>query len=257
MKFDLAQCLKMGQFCQAAYDLYSTGIAATPAGYVITDVFNRNGKPAAFLAKSPTEGWVLSNKGTTEDCEWVFNLDIEKVDWNGIEVHKGMLDAYLEIRSAILNALKDYNPVRGPTLTITGHSLGAGISVIALRDPVLAMAQAITFATPEVVGASSCWQPYQLMCLNNRYDVVTTCLRMFGYQQVGDFHPVDFHLGNFEANHALSNYLTYLSKDAPFLEKQDGAILDSSRVVSDVLDQCGASVDTVAITSTTKDILNG
>lgn len=199
--------LRLGSFCQAAYDLYAKGTALLPVGYTKKQVFYLSSKPFAILCsdkekKSPD---ILAFRGTEEKSEWVLDGFCKNIEWQGMIVHGGFLATYLQMRSSITLALD------GPCF-ITGHSLGAAVATLALLDTEINADLGIVFASPRVVTDAALAD--DLVRVQNAFDVVCQLPPdVLGFVHVGDAINLSFNLGSFEENHRLENYLKHLNKE--------------------------------------------
>jgi len=76
---------------------------------------------------------VASFRGSVNAKNWMIDLNFKSKPWIGgdIRVHEGMLETYLYMRDLLLETLTD---LHCKTLTVAGHSLGAGIATLATMD---------------------------------------------------------------------------------------------------------------------------
>ena len=96
----------------------------------------KHSEPFAFVAQDNAGTVYLSFRGTESASDWFEDAIIDQDPYTFApsygEVHKGFLELYETIREDMLEALNAaQNPKR---LLITGHSLGSGLSTLAVPD---------------------------------------------------------------------------------------------------------------------------
>ena len=154
-------------------------------------VFNRD-DTQGYLAVS-ADFAVLAFRGTSQQKDWLTNLDAELVPLQGapasVRVHQGFLSAFQCCREEITRAVDQHVP-GGLGLYITGHSLGGALAQIASaaleRDN---LAACYTFGSPRTGTRDF---DRQVKCphyrLVNRSDVVPGVPPPWfrGYRHTGD-----------------------------------------------------------------------
>jgi hypothetical protein len=185
-----------------------------PMGFVVTQ-----GKTAFLVFR-----------GTVTPREWLFDAGIGLAPYTagaGGYVSDGMLKIYNRCRESFMKTLAGLSPACD-TLFVTGHSLGAALSVLALPDVVKSTpfkdAQVYNFACPRV-GDKDFAQAYDALPKTKTYRVVNTSdlvpslplpvsvplIPSGNYTHVGI--PIDFTYqgGSLASNHATSIYINALN----------------------------------------------
>jgi hypothetical protein len=98
--------------------------------------FFKDKEPFSFVATADDGKVYLVFRGTESAEDWIYDADIEQKPYDLVpgygEVHKGFLDLYKSMSAAVIEAL---NKIEQPKcLYITGHSLGSGLSTLAVPD---------------------------------------------------------------------------------------------------------------------------
>lgn len=97
-------------------------------------------EPFALVAKRGTGAWAII-RGTESPEDWCKDLDAKQRAFdlpnisNGGKVHCGFFDLYLTFRDELLGQLNALTGI--DKLTITGHSLGASLAMLACPDLVV------------------------------------------------------------------------------------------------------------------------
>jgi Lipase (class 3) len=97
-----------------------------------------------FIARRGTNIYLVF-RGTKTRADWWEDLHMEQlpvptgmlpkrsgVDWRGAAVESGVLTLYLTLRDTILRGIQQYAPPQ--RLSVTGHSLGACLAMLAVPD---------------------------------------------------------------------------------------------------------------------------
>lgn len=96
---------------------------------------------------------ILAFRGTETDKikDWISDLRVAKITFNGHKVHKGFYRAYQNVRRFILDHVNNLD--KSTQLYITGHSLGAALATLAAYDLLLhgfKISGVYTFGSPRV-----------------------------------------------------------------------------------------------------------
>ncbi len=175
--FDIQAALQLGQFVQAAYDLWQSGDPFTPpAGYtLITKIYAddiTDGIPDymvfGYIARSPgpNSDVIVAIRGTEGILEWIMNFRLLLTDFPYVSgagktekgftyfyqtFHTGPNDTYPRVVDAIRDLVADGTVI---TLRVTGHSLGGALATLLAIDvagnKVFATPSVYTFASPKV-----------------------------------------------------------------------------------------------------------
>ena len=95
-------------------------------------------EPFAFVSWTAEGAIYLVFRGTETDLDWVDDADVFQVAYPSSiaegygSVHHGFMKIYASLRNAMLSALDMAGS--GSTLYFTGHSLGGGLSTLAVPD---------------------------------------------------------------------------------------------------------------------------
>lgn len=157
-----------------------SSVLEPPEGMQTVQVLNTStGQNNAWVLKNADQIWVVF-RGTATKQEWekdfefkqvpfltrMLNKNISKltypklieqpqavksvIEGDGVQVHSGFLDVYMDMRDALLDSLKDA-PAQ---ICITGHSLGGAMAQLALSDIATSMPEVslntVVFGCPRV-----------------------------------------------------------------------------------------------------------
>lgn len=140
--------------CEAVYHSDETAVAK------INDLLPKvTVKP--FHVKD-TDGAVLIDgnnativfRGTENKADVLSDIDVRKTKAFGGKAHKGFYEAYYSVKPSLLKTLQDATV---EYISVCGHSLGGGISVIASRDLLFdyIIGSVMTFGSPRVFDRSA------------------------------------------------------------------------------------------------------
>ena len=91
--------------------------------------------PMGFVAQREGDAYLVF-RGTHTLGEWIYDFNVRLKPYpysqNFGNVHQGFLGVYQRCRDSFIESLRDVNPEFD--LYITGHSLGAGLSLLSLPD---------------------------------------------------------------------------------------------------------------------------
>jgi len=77
---------------------------------------------------------IVAFRGTSSIQNWIYDFNIVQDDWPGApgaKIHQGFYSAYLEVEDTVQSYVKELVQLYpNKTLTFTGHSLGAALSVV-------------------------------------------------------------------------------------------------------------------------------
>jgi predicted lipase len=249
--FDIQEALQLGQFVQAAYDLFQSGDPpdfTPPAGYtLVTKVYAddiTDGIPDymvfGYIARSasPNSDVIVAIRGTEGILEWIMDFRFLQTNFpyvNGAgktekgftyfysTFHTGPDNTHPRVVEAIRALMSDGTVA---TLRITGHSLGAALATLLAIDvagnQVFATPSVYTFASPKVgdkVFAGSfdnfvtdSWR------ISNRNDLVPQLPFFTGYVHVDAEYPInsdDSTKFSLPCWHSLRTYLHTLDNSQP------------------------------------------
>ena len=185
--------------------------------------------PMGFVARRDTNAYLVF-RGTETVGEWISDFKAPLVPYflpNWGKVHKGFHDVYNKCEKSFIDAIGGLD--KSLNLFITGHSLGAALSVLALPEAVsktsFKQPTLYNFGCPRV-GDDTFVQGYNGLVLSKSFRVVNTSdpvtsvpppapLPVLGgayYSHVDT--PVDFtkQNGSIKGNHIMDTYLTALNQ---------------------------------------------
>lgn len=176
-------------------------------------------EPFGFVARRDDGTGYLVFRGTESIADWIADATIGHARYDLVpgygDVHEGFLELYLSMRDDLFRAFNEVDAVND--LWVTGHSLGCGLSTLAVPDVMnvrgYAHVRHYNFASPRV-GAPSFADAYNdngvpTFRVVNTCDVVPTVppsvLGRLLFQHVGV--PVDFTTqnGSIVENHSLDD----------------------------------------------------
>lgn len=187
-------------------------------------------EPFALIATNKTQAFVIF-RGTESVEDWLVDGDADQEKYSLVEgygkVHHGFLKLYKSIRKSLLKTLQEtMKNSEIKELFITGHSLGSGLSTVAVPDIVhqtfisenteLSIKH-INLASPRVGDPDFTSALNQ--CRASNYRVVNTCdlvptvppsiLGSALYQHVGTAVTFTAQYGSYAKNHSSVNSYHY------------------------------------------------
>lgn len=198
---------------------FSSPIWSTMKTFFIID----ESEPFGFVASDGTGKGYLVFRGTASFNNWMTDLDADHEPYdlvNGYgEVHDGFLKLWKSMREDALSALEEVGVI--DSLWITGHSLGGGLSTVAVPDIItqktFQRVEHYSFASPRV-GNPAFTGAYNDNGVKT-FRVVNTCdfvpqlpgaiLGAYTFKHVG--HPVNFsaQYGSVAHNHNHAHAYCY------------------------------------------------
>lgn len=194
--------------------------------YKLFHFFNTS-EPFGFAAMDQDSNGYLVFRGTSSAADWADDMDEDQHSYDLAggygKVHDGFLKLYHSMRGDVLSALGDARFSNMQNLMVTGHSLGCGLSTLAVPDVLNNISQ-FPFAAVEHYNLASprVGDPEFTAAYNGNgvptFRIVNTCdvvptvpLAAMGplYKHVGT--PVDFtaQYGSIGGNHSLKDAYTY------------------------------------------------
>lgn len=196
------------------------------SSYKLFDFFNAS-EPFGFVAMDKADNGYLVFRGTSSDADWIDDIDEDQHDYELVpgygKVHDGFYKLYESMRTDVFGLLGDTQFNGMQNLTVTGHSLGCGLSTLAVPD-ILNNIEQLHFSTIRHYNLASprVGDPAFTNAYNGNgvltFRVVNTCdvvptvpLAALGelYKHVGT--PVDFtaQYGSIGGNHSLKDAYCY------------------------------------------------
>ena len=273
--FDLSLALELGRLCLQSYQMlddFNAGKTFTlPAPYTLVKQYFTNedfsgvtatgdSVPIAFIATKDDNIYVVF-RGTDTIVEWIDDSEIGQVPYtfvtDGGLTEAGFTNVYATINSDMIAEVKQLNQSGNySNLFITGHSLGAGLAVLAVpdfaantpfSDPIM-----YNFAGPRVGNphfAEAVFNALDLTTIRvaNTNDLVPklpqpvveifkdNMFKTFFYDHVNTEHPITFgnpisgptDVKDIEFNHIMCHYYNHLcagtSDPASCMAMADGA----------------------------------
>ena len=142
-------------------------------------IFVNESEPFGFVARSAEGKSYLVFRGTESATDWLSNLDTDPATYplvsGYVKVHDGFLKLYESIRDDMFNAFDEVGEISD--LWVTGHSLGCGLSTVAIPDLLhkrtFNQVEHYNFASPRV-GDPEFTDKYNTNCVKT-FRVVNTC----------------------------------------------------------------------------------
>ncbi|KIN07167.1 hypothetical protein OIDMADRAFT_139801 [Oidiodendron maius Zn] len=164
---------------------YGDTCANPPSGSSVVQYFNDNptDTQATLFRDDSAREVIIAFRGTSSPKDLDTDLDFLLVPLSATgtkcascNVHQGFQEAYLSIASSVVSAIQSQlSSHSGYTLTVTGHSLGAGIAAIGTSSLIgqgLAVSNTYTFGEPRNGDAN--WATYiESQISNSNYYRVT------------------------------------------------------------------------------------
>lgn len=98
--------------------------------------FLKHKEPFCFVSSTDDGKVYLVFRGTESTEDWIEDVEIKQKDYDLAagygKVHEGFLKIYKTMNAAVIDALGEVKNTR--SLYITGHSLGSGLSTLAVPD---------------------------------------------------------------------------------------------------------------------------
>jgi predicted lipase len=250
--FDIQAALQLGQFVQAAYELFSAGDPPDfipPAGYtLVTKVYADDitddvpdFRVFGYIARSasPNSDVIVAIRGTEGVLEWIRNFEFVQVPFPFVssagKTEQGFTGFYSTFHAGpdnttprvldVIRALVADGSVA--TLRISGHSLGAALATLLAIDvagnQVFANPSVYTFAGPRVGDKVFAGTFDQFVAdswrIVNLHDIVPHLPSAFaGYVHVDAEYPInsdDTSRHSFVCWHSLQTYLHTLDNTQP------------------------------------------
>jgi hypothetical protein len=248
------------RFARYASDILvrlESSVLEPPEGMQTVQVLDTStGRNNAWVLKNADQLWIVF-RGTATKQEWekdfefkqvpfltrMLNKNISKLTYpkiteepqvassvvqgQGVQVHSGFLDVYMDMRDALMDSLKDA-PAH---ICITGHSLGGAMAQLALNDIAATTPQAsmntVVFGSPRVGNQAFASQINALpqsnhfVMIANTSDLVTDIplavqpTLVPSGQPLLYVHPENTHsftdnTGTWIGNHVMAVYVDYL-----------------------------------------------
>lgn len=253
--FDMATARTTATLTEYAYDMYAQWVkdgkprneknfhwtppTGTPftfstriwSSYKLLKIFNKS-EPFGFVAKDKNNNGYLVFRGTDSDVDWLDDVEVSQRRFAIVpgygNVHEGFYKLYKSLRSDVFSILAEpkFKSIR--KLYVTGHSLGCGLSTLAVPDILNKIQQMpfkkiahYNFASPRV-GSPAFTNKYNgngvtTFRVVNTCDIVPTVplstppvdTSHLLYKHVGT--PVDFtaQYGSIGGNHSLTDSYCY------------------------------------------------
>ncbi len=107
------------------------------SSYKLLKIFNKS-EPFGFVAKDKNNNGYLVFRGTESNIDWLNDIEVSQRRFAIVSgygnVHEGFYELYKSMRKDIFNILAEPNFKSIRKLYITGHSLGCGLSTLAVPD---------------------------------------------------------------------------------------------------------------------------
>ena len=187
-KVDNGTFSNIGRYTQFAGAAYSEDCPSIPFGATVLQTWNQSDTDikAILFQDSKANEVILSFRGSATpknlDQDLLFTLvnvnltGVTAASCSGCQVHTGFQSALQPIQAGILSAIKATNAggFFGPKLTVTGHSLGAGLASLAAGSLVgsgLSVNAVYTFGEPR--NGNPAWSKYMNGKFSTNYFRVT------------------------------------------------------------------------------------
>jgi len=247
--FDKALALEAGALVTQAYDQYEkftakqpwalqgsyqnmADLSAKPEGLIA------HPEPFGFVARSQSSGHVfVVFRGTQSLDDWLCDFSFPQVPHPWGRVERGFTYLYEQCAASVQNGVKAAVAAGGgaaPKVIVTGHSLGAGLALLATADLVSVGAVMYSFAGPRVGDPAFATEFNQQVPaawrIVNTEDIVTTVplatpalvsgvlpgnafalllktIPQLNYEHCGSMVGFTSQNGSIAANHAMLQYL--------------------------------------------------
>lgn len=195
--FDLATCRLLVEAAQLAYKTPAEITSHVCAnGADSCEVVEDRGTETLCFVAARREDVVVSFRGTANLRNWITDLQIHKVGWEGCFVHAGFAQAlesiWWKLEPILINHFHTRSGVR---FHFVGHSLGGALATLGaykhhlIRN--LPLWSVYTFGSPRVGGIEfqtryDAWMQGATLRLVHEEDIVPRALSYaFGYRHVG------------------------------------------------------------------------
>lgn len=137
---DLDLAIFLGECCIQTYAQYeNNGDFAVPEGYELVGSFKAEAigqlEWFGYIIKSP-EHVIIAFRGSHSHLDWIADAEVAQVPFpfleNAGKTHRGFTGIYSSCRDNILSQIESLPP--SLPLYVTGHSLGAALSILAVLD---------------------------------------------------------------------------------------------------------------------------
>jgi len=253
--FDLADCVTCSDLVNISYNMYADWISAKkPAqkdfhwnppnsefkfspliwGKTKELWIFKHAEPFALIASNKTQVFVVF-RGTESTEDWLVDGDADQTTYDLVKhygkVHHGFFKLYKSIRESLLQTLKE-TMVNADIkqLFITGHSLGSGLSTLAVPDilnqPFIIDNTALTIdhfnlasprvGDPEFTSALNQGRANNYRVVNTSDIVPTLPPSILGrdlYQHIGTAVTFTAQYGTYAGNHSSLNSYHYALKN--------------------------------------------
>jgi hypothetical protein len=149
-------------------------------GHFVSEV-----EPFGFVARTPEGKGYLVFRGTDSGADWVVDAEATQSPYDLVagygNVHHGFLELYKSMRGDVLGAMDEVGTLQ--RLFVTGHSLGCGLSTLAVPavidardyDSVTRSISSRRLRPPcsEIFSTSTSGLPYECLPLRARPSAVT------------------------------------------------------------------------------------
>lgn len=135
-------------------------VCANHPGVNATTVYKSGTNANGFVAYVPERNQVMVAFAGTDPLSiknWIDDIDTLMTGYgacSGCEIHEGFLRTYNSVVGQVRSVVKDYTSAHpGASVTVTGHSLGAALAMIAVMDlsqQGYNVAETYTFGLPRV-----------------------------------------------------------------------------------------------------------
>ncbi len=155
-EFNWKTALSMGLASELAYQRSEAVVNVVTRNWLLDGcTFLDHGSTQGFVAHTDS-AILISFRGTESLNDWIANLDVFSTSKPYGEVHRGFVEAFEEVRTELVNTLRNLDPGH-KVIHITGHSLGGALATIAaceLRSE-FSISSIYTFGQPRLGNATT------------------------------------------------------------------------------------------------------